>query len=488
MGSNNQGLLEKLNDILGGIAYLVPEGTILVAAIVLLLVELVAKNWSWQTKTGISAVFVLISVVSSLLAQPLGVAFGGALVADPMSGLFQLIFLATLFFSFVFPRQQNETRSMGEYHFVLFSLLLGAFLMTKSANLLVFYLSLELMSIPSYILTAMGFRKKGFEAGIKYLLFGALASGVMLYGMSLLYGLSGSLALHDVFSGGDFSTLHLVGTVLMLAGVFFKLSVVPMHIWTPDVYDAAPTPVVAVFSVVPKLAVLVFVFRAIAAIAHPAWQLQTVELISVLAIVSMFFGNLAAIWQTRAKRMMAYSSIAHAGFLIIGAVVNSQFGFQSIVFYAVVYTLMNLGVFYFVAVMEQNGRYEIDHYWGVGKRIPIIGGVLVVLMISLTGLPPTGGFSAKFLLFSSLWEKYETTQSGFMLWLFIAGLVNTVIALFYYLKIPYISIFKSEKQQTELNLTLANKFVLVLITILLLLLFFKADLLFDLTNKYNFAF
>ncbi|MEQ6118983.1 NADH-quinone oxidoreductase subunit N [Reichenbachiella sp. MALMAid0571] len=488
MGVTNQVLTEKLNEVFGGVAHLLPELCLVSGALVILILELVLKKDTWKLKTGLSVVFIALAFGSLFIVESSGLLFGSVLIADELSFTFQVIFLFTFLISMIFPSQKWELRKMGEYHFLIFCLVLGAFLMVKSKNLLIFYLALELISISSYILTSIGFNKKGFEAGIKYLLFGALASGVMLYGMSLLYGLSGSLDLLVILSGQMDGQLHLIAVFLLVVGVLFKLSLVPMHIWTPDVYEAAPVSVVAVFSVIPKLAALVFLFRTVSFISDDSVQIMVVQIISWLAVISMFIGNLGAIWQNNAKRMMAYSSIAHAGFLVIGVIVQSEFGLQSVIFYSVVYSLMNLGVFYLIACMEKNDLYQITDYRGVGKIIPVVGISMVVFMISLTGLPPTGGFSAKFLLFSALWSTYETSQLSFLLWLFIFGLINTVIALFYYLKIPYMSIFKTQIKQSVPNITLKNKIVLALISFLILVLFFKADLLFDLTNKYSFVF
>lgn len=485
MEASNLGLSEKLSEVLGSISYLLPELCLVLAAISILLLELFLPKEQWKLKTVISLLFVILTFVALSFISDAKTIFGGSLQIDDLSRFFEVIFLFTLLFIFLFPSQKHELRSVGEYHFILFSLVLGAFLMVKSMNLLIFYLALELVSISSYLLTSVGSKKKGYEAGIKYLLFGALASGVMLYGMSLLYGLSGSLDLSIILSGNLDSSLHLVAFFLMSVGVLFKLSIVPMHIWTPDVYEAAPTSVVAVFSIIPKLAALVFLMRGVSYITDAEFRMLFLQAISWMAILSMFFGNLAAIWQKNAKRMMAYSSIAHAGFLVIGVVVNNQFGLQSIVFYSVIYALMNLGTFYFIACMERNDLNEISDYAGIGKMIPIVGVSLVILMISLTGLPPTGGFSAKFLVFSSLWSSYETSQHGFMLWLFIFGLINTVIALFYYLKIPYVSIFKTNMNENIAVFSMKDKLTLLLISFLILAAFFKADFLFDLSNKYN---
>ena len=484
----SQDITGGIQEILGSSYHIVPELMLVIAAIALLLVELISKNANWKIKTGISLVFVFLTLATISFSSDSNQLFGGALVSDGLSHMFEAIFLLTLLVCFVFPKGKKEIRKLGEYHFLLFSLVLGAFLVIKAQNLLIFYLSLELISISSYILTNLGMRKQGYEAGIKYLLFGALASGVMLYGMSLLYGLQGSLDIQVVLGSATGTSLEMVAIFLFSAGVLFKLSMVPMHIWTPDVYEATPISVVAVFSVIPKLAALAFIFRSISFITSETVLLNFTQVVSWLAIISMFVGNLGAIWQKNAKRMMAYSSIAHAGFLIIAVVLHDQFGLQAILFYSAVYALMNLGTFYFIALMEGNGLNEISDYKGVGKKSILISVSLVVLMISLTGLPPTGGFTAKLLLFSAVWAKYEVTQYSFLLWLFVLGLVNTVIALFFYLKIPYVSIFKKHEESDSLKITLKDGMIFSLISLLILVLFFKPDLLFDFTNKINFVF
>jgi NADH-quinone oxidoreductase subunit N len=319
------------------------------------------------------------------------------------------------------------------------------------------------------------------------LLFGALSSGIMLYGISLLYGLSGSLEIEVVIQSVFANPTMLVWLSILFfsVGLLFKISLVPMHIWAPDVYEAAPTSVVTVFSIIPKLAALVFLYRVseFVPIANAEW----VKLLSLIAVVSMLVGNLSAFWQNNAKRMLAYSSIAHAGFLLIGVIVHTDTGLQSFLFYAVVYGIMNIAIFYFINLMEMNGLNKIQDYAGLGKKIPLLGVLILIVMISLTGLPPTGGFTAKLLVFTALWDYYSSSPNALVFWLFVLGLGNSIIALFYYLKIPYFMFFKTAVEPNEFEFSLFDKTFLSVLVFLILLLFFKADWLISIINNSNFV-
>lgn len=467
-------LSETLHIIIDSLGYILPEVCLAIGALLILVVELFYQNSQWKAKTVLNVLLLMITgyLIYSIPDQK---SFNGLLINDNVSTFFKYLFLLVLALVQLFPKSENRIKSKGEYHFLLLSIALGAFLVVQSLNLLVFYLSLELISLSSYILTTFSFKKRGYEAGIKYLLFGALSSGVMLYGISLLYGLSGSLDI-EVVMQTVFSSSTILGWLSILffvSGVLFKVSLVPMHIWTPDVYEAAPTSVVTVFSVVPKLAALVFLYR-ISDVTYTG-NVNWTNLLALIAMASMFLGNLSAIWQNNAKRMMAYSSIAHAGFLLIGVIVNSEFGLQSLLFYCIVYAIMNIGVFYFIHMMENNGIRNIKEYAGLGRKFPLLGVVVVVLMISLTGLPPTGGFTAKLLVFSALWEYYSVVQTDVVLWLFILGLANAVLALFYYLKIPYFMFFKTSDKRSDFKFSTEYKIFLSVMATLILVLFFRAD-------------
>jgi len=443
----------------------------------ILVVELIFQNQKWKTKTALHGFILLVTSFLIYTIPSQKTSFDGLLINDNVSVFIKYLFLLVVGIALLFPKTTNEIRNKGEYHFLLLTILLGAFLVIQSLNLLVFYLSLELISISSYILTTFSFKKKGYEAGIKYLLFGALSSGVMLYGISLLYGLSGSLdvgvIVQSVFSNP--TALGMLSILFLSTGLLFKISLVPMHIWSPDVYEAAPISVITVFSVVPKLAAIIFFYRVAEFI--PSNNLNWTNYLSIVAIISMFIGNLSALWQNNAKRMMAYSSIAHAGFLLIGVIVSTDFGLQSLMFYAVVYALMNVGIFYFIQIMENNGLKTIQQYAGVGRKIPLLGVVVLVIMISLTGLPPTGGFTAKLLIFTALWDFYNTIQSGTVFWLFILGLINSVIALFYYLKIPYYMIFKTSVEPKDIKVSILDKAFLSIVILIILYLFLQPSFL-----------
>jgi NADH-quinone oxidoreductase subunit N len=266
------------------------------------------------------------------------------------------------------------------------------------------------------------------------------------------------------------------------------MAAVPMHIWVPDVYQTAPTPAVALFSVVPKVASLIVIFKIISLFAT---QFEFIGLILiVISMISMAVGNFSAIWQNDAKRMLGYSSIAHTGFLLVAIIANSVTGAQAFIYYAVVYLIMNFAAFLAViAIEKQFATTDMRQYAGLGKYMPWMSVLVVVIMISLTGLPPTAGFTAKLLVFSSLWEAYSVSQNGMLLALFIFGLLNTVVALVYYLKIPYYLFFK-ETDALPGNVPASGVMMNLLGTILvllLLLLFFKPDWLMDLIYNIKFA-
>lgn len=482
-------IIDQLESALQGGIGLLPEIVLLCGAVLLLIFELFRPRTLFFAKTATTLLVLLLTGMLLLNLQHKGGLFSGMLISDDLSLFLSYVFLGIVGLVLLFPKRSNDLRAQGEYHFLLLTLLLGAFLVSKATNLIVFYLAVELISISSYILTAFAFQKKNFEAGIKYLLFGALASGVMLYGMSLLYGFSGTLEIGSMVevSMVNRSGLFTLASVFFLVGVFFKLAIVPMHLWVPDVYEATPPSILAVFSTIPKLAVVAFLLRLIQVFGETGLGRDLIVALSVLALISMFAGNLSAIWQQNIKRLMGYSSIAHAGFLLVGVVVGSAYGVQALLFYGVVYSVMNVGTFYFIELMERGGLDRLEHYAGVGRSIPLLGVTIVVLMIALTGLPPTGGFTAKFLIFSALWESYVQFEGAHLFWLFVLGLVNTVIALFYYLRIPYTMIFKDLNTDKPFVVHWQVKIVLICFGFVMLALFFKADLLVNIINKLNFA-
>ncbi len=378
---------------------------------------------------------------------------------------------------------------VAEFYPILISMVIGLCLMTMSVNLLMIYLSIEIVSVSSYILTTIDKTRKSTESGLKYILFGASASAVMLYGMSLLYGMTGTLDITSPnFSRGISqidSVASTVAIVLTISGFLFKISASPFHVWTPDVYESAPTPVVAFFSVAPKIAGFLVAIRFYAAVPN---NLQTIT--AVLAMASITFGNFSALWQNNAKRLLAYSTIAHSGFMLIGLVTMTQLGLTSIVFYLIVTLFTNLAAFLLVDFAEQlsvnsftaNNQSLIPNFSGLGRLNPFYGIMMLIVMISLAGIPPTAGFFAKLNIFSALWETYQNTNQPILLWLFIFGLLNTAISLFFYLKIPFYLFFKEPLENQSFELNSKQYFLAIILVLPILILFFKADWLMDLIS------
>lgn len=499
-------LADDLRQVLGSLSGLWPELVLALTLLLLVLADLLKLHrlLPYLSFAGLLTAGILLYFQELPLSED-GL-FLGMLKPDGLSVFLRTLFLlAGLLFLALSRGMQSGGRLLvrrGEYHALFFSLLLGAMLMSMTTHLLMVYLSIELVSLSSYMLTSFSLNRQGAEAGIKYLLFGAVASAVMLYGISLLYGFTGTLD----FASADFqmSLLSLnieavpllVASFLTLAGFLFKLSAVPFHSWAPDVYEGAPLPVAALFSVVPKLAGLSLLIRFLQYFhessilfvsVHFDWQL----VLAVLAAGSMFAGNLAAVWQTDARRMLAYSSIAHTGFLLAGVLVYSSLGLRSVLFYGAIYLIMNFAAFLLVKILgERSGLYNIKAWSGLGRRFPYLGAALVLVMVSLTGLPPTAGFTAKLLVFTALWEGWQQSGNAVPGYLLLAGIINTLIALFYYLKIPYFMYFKKAEEGVELTGRpyLADRLLLSVLTLLLLLFFLKADWLLNEINKIDLIF
>ncbi|MFW6222969.1 MAG: NADH-quinone oxidoreductase subunit N [Bacteroidota bacterium] len=490
-----------LSQITESLPYLAPEFWLTGLFVILIILDLVIKNKP-QLLLWLSLIIILpvsISLINQWQQQLSITLFGGMLQLDNLAifakFLLVLALLLTLLISVV---SREPGKKHGEYYIILIPLLLGTFLMSMATNLLSVYLTIELVSISSFILVVFRFQGAAYEAGIKYRLFGALASGIMLYGMSLLYGFTGTLE----FTSAVFiynlkaidASLAMLAGVMVLAGLLFKLSLVPFHFWSPDAYEKAPIPVIAFLSVVPKIAAFIILYRLVGSYLAISdifvdVQYHWVRLLAVLALASIIFGNLAALRQKNAKRMMAYSSIAHSGFMLIGLLGHAGTGLYSLFFYLTIYLFMNFAGFLGIQYLyKKTGSEEMADYAGLGLSNPFWGVILLITMVALTGLPPTAGFSAKFFVFTSLWQSYQVSQESLLLVLFVAGLLNAAVSLLYYLRIPYLMFFRPQ-QNFEIN---DNKNALetvlgIIIIFPVLFFFFKADWLYDLINHIKFA-
>ena len=421
--------------------------------------------------------------------------FNGFLRSDDFSACFRILFdiggILTVFMTW---RRAKEQLHLSEYYTLILSIVLGAHLLAMSMNLIMVFLSLELISISSYVLTGFSFSKSGAEGSLKYFVFGSVASAIMLYGFSVLFGLTGTLD----FSSAEFidqllhkdSLLFFVGALMALSGFLFKIAAVPLHPWAPDIYESAPMPIVALFSVVPKLAGMAVLTKFILAInifGQSAYDWQFV--ISLVSMLSLTAGNFSALLQKNPKRLMAYSSIAQTGFLLVGVSAFLPQGVHFLIFYAFIYTLANYLVFFYLQYFESIGMKTLASFSGAGKSHPVAGILILVGFISLTGLPPTAGFTAKLFIFTSLWEAYHLSGKMILLWLLVFGLLNTVVSLFYYLRIPYYAFIKDRDAESVIRtniLTFENLLGLVLVLVILVL-FFNPGLLMGWINKINFV-
>ena len=450
--------------------YFTPELGLIAAVLLLIIWDLVVRNS--QTKLiGLVAISIAALAVSGgmsawLLSRELEPKnlFYGMLAFDRFSNMFRILFAVVtgtivLFSIPAIPEGhtlpdrgvRDDKRDQGEFFTLLMVLTLGMNLMAESRSLLMIYLSLEIVSVISFVMA--GFKindAKSSEAAMKYVIFGGVASGIMLYGMSWIFGVTQSLYLGEcatkihamTIAQGKVPEVVFVGTVCMLAGFGYKISAAPFHMWTPDVYEGAPTPVTAFLSVGPKAAGFAVLVRFFAD-ALGAQDVQTVGGVVIaspwpvvagcLAMATMTIGNLSALSQDNVKRMLAYSSVAHAGYMLLGFSVFSHLGVASIVFYLVTYCFMNLGAFLVVMMVaeQSNGDESIGAFRGLVRRAPLTAGVMALFLFSLTGLPPFAGFIGKFYLFWALLKS-----GGAWNWtVAVVGMLNSVVSLFYYSRV-----------------------------------------------------
>ncbi len=429
---------------------ILPEVLLLVLAILLLILDpFLKKDAHRRSFLGMfTAAGLLVTLTLSLLfARPAdpNLVFGGMLRFDWLGFLFKMFFVFAAAVTALFFMDTDKLNQRAEAYLLLLAAAIGMCLMASSADLVMLYLAIETTSIPLYLLA--GFLTgddKSTESGFKYLLFGALTSAVLLYGFSLIYGFAGTTSIYDL--GIHFSNFDLLAvgiTFLVLAGLAFKVSLFPFHFWAPDVYEGAPTPVAGFLSTASKAAGFAVILRLLTAV-FPVISTDWSMILAVLATLTMTVGNLIALAQKNVKRLLAYSSIAHAGYAMIGIVAFSQFGIASAVFYLIAYILTNLLAFGIVGVVGHvTGSDDVSAYNGLGRRNATLSLAALVAFLSLAGMPPFGGFVAKFFVFAA------AVQSGWI-WLAVVGVVNSIVGLYYYLNIlKYIYLYRIENQDED---------------------------------------
>ena len=453
---------------LNSIKYFIPELVIIVTV----LISIIADLFYTKKKSYLVGNWVLGGLIISLIAVLMHnennvlTLFTDMVTLEPFAVYFKVIILIATVLVVAMSRFNNEFKDYrtGEYYILIAIMVFGMMLMVSSVDMIMIYLAIETVSIMSFILAGyLKKEKRSNESSLKYIIYGAFSSGLMLFGMSILFGLTGSTKLclignNIALLNGSADFALIISFVLILAGFAYKISAVPFHFWTPDVYEGAPTTITAFLSVAPKaagFAVLIrffhIVFGDAGALQAGSWLTQVElpwdQILALMAVITMTLGNVVAIQQDNLKRMLAYSSIAHAGYLLMVLPVLSTDSIYAIMFYLFVYVLMNLGAFFTViAVKNMTGGETFADFKGIGWKMPIIGLVMTVFMFSLTGLPPTAGFIGKFYLFAALIEG--GTQ---FYWLAFVGVFNSVISLYYYMRVVKVMYFDGEPQKTLTN-------------------------------------
>ena len=469
--------MDKLN-------FIYPEIFISISIMFLLILGVFKKNSS--NLINILSILVLMVTLALIFNSPLNTdiaIFNGSYKIDFISSYMKILTILSGIFVLITSSKFLKIFKIFqiEYSILILSSILGIFVMISSNDLIVFYIGLELQSLALYVLASFNRDDvSSSEAGLKYFVLSALSSGLLLYGCSLIYGFSGTTNFEEISAIMNTNQYGLTfGIVFILVGLAFKISAVPFHMWAPDVYEGSPTSVTLFFAVAPKIAAITVFIRFLYVPflnVIDQWQL----IIVFLSVASMIFGAVAAIGQNNLKRLIAYSSIGHMGYALAGLCVGTNEGIQSSVLYITIYLVMNFGFFSCLFMLKRNNKYHvnIDDLSGLSKNHPLIALSLLVTLFSLAGIPPLAGFFAKFYIFKAVLQQS-------MYYLAIIGLLSTVVAAFYYLRIVKIMYFDSEKEKYDTDYTLGLKFTLTLSTILILFYFIYPSKLIEIVSNIN---
>lgn len=407
------------------------ELVLVIIALLLLMVDLGLKPANKRRILPVAIVLFLIHTLIGFLPNESGILFGGMFQTSPLILMMKNVLNVGVFIillqSYGWLIKDENKEKMSEFFVLMFSTLIGMYFMISAGDFLMFYLGLETASIPLAALAAyVHHRTKSAEAGVKFILSSALSSGILLFGLSMIYGTTGSIYFSEVSLKIMDEPLQVLSLIFFISGMAFKISLVPFHLWTADVYEGSPTSVTSYFSVISKGAasfmLMLVLFKVFAAVL-PVWQ----NILYALAIATMLIGNLFALRQKNMKRFLAFSSIAQAGFILLGIMVGSKLGMTSVIYFVLVYIFSNLGAFGVVIAIENaTGKVNMDDYDGLYKTNPKLTLLMMLALFSLAGIPPVAGFFGKFFLFTS------AASAGF-LWLVLIAVLNATISLYYYL-------------------------------------------------------
>ena len=438
-------------DLMAQLPLIFPELLLALGALVLLLVGVYSGERSYFTVTGLAIALILATGLVIIISPKVGIFGGNALILDGFSRYMKILMLVGALFALIMSVGFAKAEKFAKFEFPVLVLLaaLGMMLMISAGNMLTLYMGLELHSLALYVLAACNRDNvKSSEAGLKYFVLGALSSGMLLYGISLIYGFTGQIGFKEIAQvlNGQAPQIGVIfGIVFVLAGLAFKISVVPFHMWTPDVYEGAPTPITAFFASAPKVAAMALIIRVIVSAflplsgehgVMPAWQ----QILVFMSIASMILGAFAAIGQSNIKRLMAYSSISHMGYALVGLAAGSVIGVQGVMLYMTVYVAMIIGSFAFILGMRtRDGNVEsIYDLAGLARTNPFMAIVMTIMLFSLASVPPMAGFFAK-------WAAFSAAVHAGLIPLVVIGMIASVISAFYYLRVIKIMWFDEAK-------------------------------------------
>lgn len=428
------------------------------------------KGFGYLALAGLVIIF-----VSTLIFQGENQRFlGGMYIVDAYATFFKQLVIISAFLVVLISLEYVSKLGyyQSEYYSLIVFITLGMMIMVSAGDLVTFYVGLELMTLSFVILTTFLKRKStSTEAGLKYLILGAMSSGVLLYGLSLIYGAAGTTIIEDIVQSiaiNGIQPILVLGMIFALSGFAFKISAVPFHMWSPDIYEGAPTPVTAFLAVASKAASFA-VFVRVFIISLPDLSNLWIVIVTLLAVLTMVFGNVVAIPQTNIKRMLAYSSIAQAGYMLIGLVAFSELGVAALLFYSMTYVFANVGAFAVVtAFYNQTGSLQIKDYAGLAKRSPLLAATMFICLVSLAGLPPLAGFVGKLLLFTAIIEQG-------IIWLAFIGIIMSMVSVYYYfivVKVMYLGKPEENAEPVRLSAGLKSAIVICMVASLFLGVYF----------------
>ncbi len=443
----------NIDNFLSDLNLILPEIVLISTMVIVLLFDLIFKDKTFFlpiiSLTGLIVATFITTLNFGLNKFAFAYCSNNYLLSlDDFSNFFKLLILISSIIIILFSILSNEVKVIrerhGEFYTLIFGMILGMFFFVSANDLILIYLSMEILSLSTYVLAgSLKTSIRNSEASLKYVIYGGVSSGIMIFGISLVYGMTGATNLSEINSILKITSISdftfLISILMILAGIGFKISVVPFHFWTPDIYEGAPLPITAYLSVASKAAGFAVLTRFIKIIFlsgitnNEHWVLfpliDWTNLLVLFSIITMTLGNLSALWQDNLKRMLAYSSIAHAGYMLLGLAVLSNQGLTALLIYLFIYLFMNLGAFLVVMLIANEINSEdIEDYKGLGYSLPYLSAFLSIFLISLVGLPPTAGFIAKLYLFIALFDSK-------MIIVAIIALLNTVLSLYYYIRV-----------------------------------------------------